>query len=138
MTKLAQSPPPREIPTGRSQPTQPGDLVAQESSHTWRPWAGVRAIDLAPFLAVAVEFFLIVLLVVQFQLESQTFARLMYLAFAGFLVHHFLPERARLPFFAALSVGVTAAAFQGTATLWPSAPGVTLIAIGLAMVGVCH
>jgi hypothetical protein len=82
-------------------------------------------------LAVAVQFFLIVQLVWQLHLESMTFGRVMYLAFAGFLVHHYLPLRFRRAFFALLSLAATVAVIENV-------PGFTLIAIGLALVGICH
>ena len=60
--------------------------------------------ELASFLAVAAQFGLIVLVVDSWQLESQLLARLMWLAFVGFVIHHFLPRRFRLSFFAGLSL----------------------------------
>ena len=60
--------------------------------------------EVAQFLAVVAQFGLVVLLVQYWQLESQLLARLMWLAFAGFIIHHLLPLRFRLPFFAMLSL----------------------------------
>src|SRR6267378_2034451 len=60
--------------------------------------------EVAQFLAVVAQFGLIVLLVQYWQLESQPLARLMWLAFVGFVIHHLLPQRFRLPFFAMLSL----------------------------------
>src|SRR5215471_6411871 len=54
----------------------------------------------AEFLVVVAQFGLVVLLVQYWQLESQLLARLMWLAFVGFVIHHLLPLRFRLPFFA--------------------------------------
>ena len=56
--------------------------------------------EVAQFLAVVAQFGLVVLLVQYWQLESQLLARLMWLAFVGFIIHHLLPLRFRLPFFA--------------------------------------
>src|SRR6266480_4688226 len=60
--------------------------------------------EVAQFLAVVAQFGLIVLLVQYWQLESQLLTRLMWLAFGVFVIHHLLPLRFRLPFFAMLSL----------------------------------
>src|SRR6266700_7056124 len=60
--------------------------------------------EVAQFLAVVAQFGLIVLLVQYWELESQLLSRLMWLAFGGFVIHHLLPLRFRLPFFATLSL----------------------------------
>ena len=52
-----------------------------------------HSLRLTQFLAVAIQFGLIVLAVDSWQLESQLLARVMWLAFAGFIIHHFLPLR---------------------------------------------
>jgi alginate O-acetyltransferase complex protein AlgI len=49
----------------------------------------------------------------------------------GFVVHALLPLRRRLPFFAALSLATVPVTFG----LWD---GVFLIALGLALIGICH
>jgi hypothetical protein len=58
----------------------------------------------APFALIAIEFGWLVLLFRTFELESSAFGSLMLLAWVGFVVHHFLPARLRLPFFGFLSV----------------------------------
>src|SRR5947208_4521864 len=58
----------------------------------------------AQFLAVLVQFALIAVVVDYWQLESQLLTRLLWLAFGGFIIHHLLPQRFRLPFFAMLSL----------------------------------
>src|SRR5215472_3585689 len=63
-----------------------------------------HAVRMAQFLAVIAQFGLIVMLVNYWQLESLLLARLMALAFVGFVIHHLLPVRFRLPFFAMLSL----------------------------------
>jgi hypothetical protein len=83
------------------------------------------------FVAVAAQFFLIVQLVTQFHLESRTFSRVMTLTFAGFLIHHFLPHRFRLPFFGLLSIAATVAVIDPL-------PGGILLAIGAVLIGICH
>src|ERR1700730_3722566 len=62
------------------------------------------ATGLARFLAIVVQFGLIVLVIDYWQLESQQLARRMCLAATCFIIHHFLPQRFRLPFFAMLSL----------------------------------
>lgn len=107
-----------------------------------------------PFLAVAVQFGLIVTVSSYWQLESPLLVRLMQVAFVGFLIHHFLPLRLRLPFFAALSLLATIAAvghfgpnvltgwLKGRMTtgnfLYHLLPGVSLVAIGVSLIGLCH
>jgi len=103
----------------------------------------------ASFLAVAVQFALIVGLVSYFQLETRTFARVLQVSFVGFLIHHLLPHRLRLPFFAFLSVGSVALVagqwgglLRGKIELGPFlselVPGFTLVGIGLLLIGLCH
>jgi hypothetical protein len=81
---------------------------------------------------IAFQFGLIVLLVRAFQIESKAFLRLLALAFAGFLIHHFLPQRYRLGFFAALSLAGTALVLGPTHAAWLT--GFSAVLIGLAHV----
>jgi alginate O-acetyltransferase complex protein AlgI len=108
----------------------------------------------AQFLAIAAQFALIVVAVDHWHLESQVLARLMWLAFAGFIMHHLLPLRFRLPFFAGLSLVAVITAvghigpnvvgrwIHGKSTvggmLYHFVPGLTLIGIGLGLIGICH
>ena len=110
--------------------------------------------EVAQFLAVVAQFGLVVLLVQYWQLESQLLARLMWLAFVGFVIHHLLPLRFRLPFFAMLSLfavitavghfgpnmGVAWLAGKLTTAgfLYHLVPGLTLVGIGLGLIGICH
>jgi len=103
---------------------------------------------------VLVQFALIAIVIDYWQLESQPLTRLMWLAFAGFIVHHSLPQRFRLPFFAMLSLFavITAVGHLGpnigvawltgkittTGFLYHLVPGLTLIGIGLGLIGLCH
>ena len=109
---------------------------------------------IVPFLAVVMQFALIVLVVDYWQVESQSLARLMNLAFAGFIIHHLLPLRFRLPFFGLLSIVAVVAGvghlgpnvFTGwiggrmtTANfLYHLLPGLTLVVVGLGLIGLCH
>jgi hypothetical protein len=113
-----------------------------------------RAARLAQFLAVVAQFGLIVLVVNYWHLESLHFVRLMQLAFAGFVIHHLLPPRFRLPFFVMLSLAsVIAIVGQVSPRVWLATlngrtslhdflgyvtPGLTLIGIGLGLIGLCH
>lgn len=108
----------------------------------------------APFIAIIVQFGLIVLLVHQWQFEGRPLARLLDLAFVGFVIHHLLPMRFRFPFFAALSlVAVIVILGEIGAKTWVAGltgrispanflyhlvPGLTLIGIGLGLIGLCH
>jgi hypothetical protein len=128
-------------------------IVPVAHSATSRYW-GHHVSRLAQFLAVVAQFGLIALLVQQWQLESQPLTRLMWLAFAGFVIHHVLPLRFRLPFFAMLSLFavITVVGHVGpnvgmawltgrittTGFLYHLLPGLTLIGIGLGLIGLCH
>jgi hypothetical protein len=103
----------------REPPERPGQRI-------WRILQGQ-----ASFVAVAFQFLLLVFLVREFHLESRTFSRLLVLMFAGFLIHHYLPDRWRLPFFALLSVAATIRVLHFPFGLVP-------VAIGLVLIGICH
>src|SRR6266566_1086183 len=108
----------------------------------------------APFFAILAQFGLIVLVVDYWHLESQPLARLMWLAFGGFIIHHLLPLRFRPAFFAILSlvavitgvghigpnIGIAWLTGKITTTgfLYHLVPGLTLIGIGLGLIGICH
>ena len=64
-------------------------------------------------------------------LESKAFENVFTLAAVGFLVHHFLPVRARLPFFTLLSIASILIVFGAGA-------GASLLAIGLALIALSH
>src|SRR5262245_2559838 len=129
-------------------------MAAVEVTKPPRESMGRYATGPAQFLAIVVQFGLIVLVVHQWRLESVTLSRVMQLAFVGFIIHHLLPLRFRLPFFAALSlvavitgVGqigpvVIAGWIHGKSTLngvlYQLVPGLTLIGVGLGLMGLCH
>jgi hypothetical protein len=136
-----------------ARPTQPR-IAVDEALPPRRSSVRRYASGLAPFVAVVAQFGLIVMAVNYWQLESLSLSRLMQLAFVGFVIHHLLPLRFRLPFFAMLSllavitvVGhfgpngwrawltgrITTAGF-----LYHLLPGLTLIGIGLGLIGLCH
>src|SRR6266550_2752123 len=113
-----------------------------------------RFAALASFFAIVAQFGLIVMVVDYWQLESLSLSRVMQLAFVGFVIHHLLPVRFRLPFFAGLSLmavmtgvghlgpNVIAVWMQGKSSLngllYHLVPGLTLIGIGLGLIGICH
>jgi len=130
--------------------------LATAVRETARPRDRLRqyTVGVASFAAVVIQFGLIVLVLSYWQLESLALVRLMQLAFVGFVIHHLLPLRFRLPFFAVLSMvavlagvghfgpNVFAGWLSGKMTtgnfLYHLLPGVTLIAIGLGLIGICH
>jgi hypothetical protein len=98
-------------------------------------WANVASLDraaLGKFLAIAVQLGLLVLVVHQFQLETQAFYQnIMPLAFCGFLVHYLLPGQYRQPYFILLSLAALGGilGFANTAGL---------VLTGLGLIGLCH
>ena len=120
-----------------------GELVSpetdsREATFTWQSKLGAQLHAQLKFAVVALEFGLLVVLAERFHLESQTFYRVFLLAFAGFLVHHYLPTQLKLPFFAFLSIFVTVAVVDSISTLSLTGPGAVLIALGMTLLGVCH
>ena len=88
-------------------------------------------IGLGPFLFVAAEVALVALVVRQFQVESTAFLRIVLLAFAGFVVHAWLPLRWRMPCFALLSLSAIGLVLGPQEGAW-------LVGVGLLLIGVCH
>src|SRR4029450_3962183 len=139
--------------TAVSEPLETGDLVGKARASQPKSLAQ-HAAGVAPFVAIVVQFGLIVLVMRDWQLENALLYRVMDLAFVGFIIHHLLPLRFRLPFFAMLSLvaivfglGETGAARFATVLtrrisladfLYPLIPGITLIGIGLGLIGICH
>ena len=134
-------------------PTEPR-IAVDEALPPRRSSVRRYASEVGPFLAVVVQFGLIVLVVGHWQLESRLLTRLLWLAFGGFIIHHVLPMRFRLSFFATLSL---LAVITGVGHFGPSLgvawltgkirtidflyhllPGLTLIGIGLGLIGLCH
>jgi hypothetical protein len=83
------------------------------------------------FIGVLIQFGLLVLVIRRFDFERGLFGDVAVLAWAGFLVHHWLPARWRLPFFAVLS-----------AVSIPLALGLRMgafvICVGLGILALCH
>ena len=76
-------------------PTEPR-IAVDEALPPRRSSVRRYASEVGPFLAVVVQFGLIVLVVGHWQLESRLLTRLLWLAFGGFIIHHLLPVRFRL------------------------------------------
>jgi hypothetical protein len=87
--------------------------------------------NLLRFAALVLQLCAIVVVLRQFQIESRAFREVAMLAFAGFAIHYFLPQRFRLPFFAVLSI---AALFL----VLGAATGAWLLGFGLVLLGICH
>jgi hypothetical protein len=87
---------------------------------------------LGKFLGVVVQLGLLILVIRQFELGNVVFYdSIMQLVFYGFILHYFLPQEYRLPFFLFLSL----VAFVGVLGI---TNGVWLIGTGLALIGLCH
>jgi hypothetical protein len=130
--------------------TKARGVEASVARRAFRP----RFAALAQFLAIVAQFALIVMLVDYWQLESHLLSRVLWLALGGFVIHHLLPQRFRLPFFAILSVvavitsvghfgpnvgrGWLAGKITTAGFLYHLVPGLTLIGIGLGLIGICH
>ncbi len=117
-------------------------------SATLNPAAGQRA-DWGRFAVIVLQFGIIVALVDYFQIGTHTLARLLEVTFAGFAIHHVLPLRFRLPFFASFSLasvllvtGEWLGLLKGRIALIPFlqglAPGCVMLLIGLTLIGMCH
>lgn len=83
------------------------------------------------FGAIAAQLCAILVILRQFQIESRAFRELAVFAFVGFGIHYFLPHKARLPFFALLSIGSTFLIFGWTNGAW-------MLGFGVALLGICH
>ncbi|MDA1314937.1 MAG: hypothetical protein O2968_16525 [Acidobacteria bacterium] len=91
--------------------------------------------DWLRFGVVTLQFAILSLLAVVFRVEGRGFRWLLAAAGVGFVIHHLLPLRLRMPFFALLSVSSMVVAFgpplSGENALW-------LVAIGLPLIGLAH
>src|SRR5229473_291471 len=103
--------------------THAGAQPASAAVSSWAEW--VR------FAVVAAEFGLLVLVIRLFELESARFGDLAVLMWIGFIVHHLLPLRLRMPFFVILSLAGLKLVAGGTIALCVTGGG-------LALITVCH
>src|SRR5437773_9814094 len=141
-----------------ARPTEPG-IAVDEALPPRRSSVRRYASRVGLFLAVVIQFGLIVLVVGDWQLENQSLSRLMDLACVGFIIHHLLPLRFRLPFFAVLSLVAVVFGLHGTGAktfvaglaggaplanfrlgdfLYRLIPGLSLVGVGLGLIGICH
>jgi D-alanyl-lipoteichoic acid acyltransferase DltB (MBOAT superfamily) len=88
-------------------------------------------IGVKQYVLILLQLGLLTLLLRQFQIESAAFLRLALLAFGGFAIHAWLPLRYRQPFFLVLSL-------VGIVLVLDIAHGVSIIAMGLVLIGICH
>jgi hypothetical protein len=100
----------------------PASAVPVAAASAWSEW--IR------FALLAAQFGLLVWLVRLFELENR-FGDLLVLAWIGFVIHHLLPSRLRMPFFVLLSFGGLYLVAHGTIA-------VCVVAGGLVLIGICH
>src|SRR5260370_40139218 len=85
----------------------PGVNVPVSSCRAWSDWFR--------FAVLAVQFGLLVWIIRLFELENAfRFGDVLVLAWVGFVVHHLLPVRLRLPFFVLLSFAALYLVAHGT------------------------
>ena len=141
-----------EIQTS-ARPTEPRVTVA-EALTPRRTFVRQHVAEAIKFLAIVVQFTLIAFVIDYWQLESRLLTRLLWMAFGGFIIHHLLPLRFRLPFFAILSllavisgvghfglnagVGWLTGKIRTIDFFYRLLPGLTFIGIGLGLIGLCH
>src|SRR3954447_13541290 len=87
--------------------------------------------NLLRFLIMLIQLGAIVVILRQFQIESRAFREVAVLAFIGFAVHYFLPQKFRLSFFAALSIASVILILGMVNAAW-------LLGFGLVLLGICH
>jgi D-alanyl-lipoteichoic acid acyltransferase DltB (MBOAT superfamily) len=83
------------------------------------------------FALIVFQLLLLLLVLRQYQIENAGFRWLAQLAFAGFVIHAFLPLRYRLPFFALLSLAGAVMVLGAVNFAW-------MFGIGLVLIGICH
>lgn len=95
-------------------------------------WLAVRLDALLRFALVAAQVGAIVLVIRWYRIESPAFhGSIALLVLGGFVIHHALPMRLRLPFFALLSM-------TGIVTVFGSSGGAWLIGLGAGLIAICH
>ena len=102
-------------------------------------------LELIGIALVFAQLLLIALILVDLDMQTSAFRRVVYLAGVGFVVNHFLPMRLRLPFFVLLSVGAIFLVLGGPDTylrFWDPDKGLpragSVLVIGLTLIGICH
>jgi hypothetical protein len=104
-----------------------------------------KAADLLSLAFVCAQLVLIALILRELDLQTSAFRRVVYIATCGFLVHHLLPFRFRLPFFTFLSTTalflVLGAPSSFEYSLDPAVAlmrGGTILALGAGFIAICH
>jgi hypothetical protein len=101
----------------------------------------ISSIQLLPFLAIVGQLALFLVVIYLYDLESRAFLHLGIEVFIAFIVHYFLPQPLRRPFFAAVSMFCLATVFGFQLERW-SLAGLTqaawIIGLGLGVIGLCH
>jgi hypothetical protein len=85
----------------------------------------------ARFIAITVQFALLVLVIRGFELVSPNFGDLMVLALGGFVLHHLLPQSLKVPGFVLISLWGLKMVAGGTVAVW-------VTGCGLGLIGICH
>jgi hypothetical protein len=133
-------PEPKETPAASPAPaTAPAfaQRLYRDANETMKPWVNVLGLAL-----IAAQFWLVLRILDRFKLENDAFRAVMLIAFGGFIVHHLLPLKLRLPFFVTVSlvtIGYVLGMDKGV-WVWSTAlsrSGI-LLAIGGALIGICH
>ncbi len=91
----------------------------------------IGRIGIKQYLLVLFQLGMVTLLLRQFHIESAAFLQISLIAFCGFAIHALLPLRHRWSFFLLLSL-------VGIIVTLGIANGMSLIAIGLTLIGICH
>ncbi len=96
------------------------------------PSSGTSVTEVLRFAGIVAQVALALWLILVFRIESPVFyERIAPLAGAGFVMHHLLPMRARLPFFVALSLA-------GIVLVFGAVQGGWLVGIGLLLIALCR
>jgi hypothetical protein len=90
-----------------------------------------RRADIGRFVVAALQFGLLLLVILAYEIEGRAFGTLATVAFVGFLIHHFLPQAYRLPFFVCLSLA-------GIILVLGLATAAWVFGIGLVLIALCH
>jgi D-alanyl-lipoteichoic acid acyltransferase DltB (MBOAT superfamily) len=113
-------------------PSPSGPSAARSRlSAWWTPPGTLGLRQLARFGAVAVQLALLTLVVRTFDIESSAFFRVMTIACGGFVLHHFVPVRARMAVFVFVSLA-------GIAMVLGAANAAQIVGLGLVLIGLAH
>lgn len=90
-----------------------------------------KGADLLAVIAATAQLSLLALIVKVYRIEARPFRVVFALACCGFVVHHFLPRKLKLPFFVLLSAATMAVALGAVNALM-------VIGTGLVLLAICH